>query len=89
MPARNSQRELDPEIVTGVRPARRSPAEVAREFRALVSGGAELRPAGEGRDDPGVFLTRRYLPRHAVSLFGARCFLTDFRLEEGMNLLVE
>jgi len=61
---------------------------VAREFRALLRDGARLLPAGEARHDPRVLLTRRYVPRHAVSLFDVTYYLADFRREDGLDFFV-
>lgn len=74
--------------MTGVRPLPLSPAAVERAFRDALRGGAELRPAGAARERPGALLRRPYLPRHAVELFGARFYLTDFLCEEGLDFLV-
>jgi hypothetical protein len=75
------------EIVTGVGPAPASPRQVAAELKALVAGGAELRPAGQAADDPELLLGARYRPRHRVDLFGTRFYLASYRYEEGLNFM--
>jgi hypothetical protein len=81
-------RRPETRIVTGVAPERRSPAEVARRFRALVEDGAKLTPAGTARNDPEALLSRRYLPRYEIALFDATYFLTDFRFNEALGFFV-
>ena len=75
-------------LACGVRPAERTRRQIASEFRALIDDGARLLPAGEAKHDPVVLLERRYLPRHAVALFDAVYYLTDFKLEDGLNFFV-
>jgi len=75
-------------IVTGIAPADRAPAEVARRFRKLVADGAKLTPAGTALRDPKILLTRRYLPRYEIALFDATYFLTDFRFNEALGFFV-
>ncbi|MAG58491.1 MAG: hypothetical protein CMJ83_19560 [Planctomycetes bacterium] len=75
-------------ILSRVAPEDHAPALVARRFRALLKQGAELCPAGRARHDPGVLLTRRYLPRHELRLFDATFFLTDFRFDDGLSFFV-
>ncbi len=75
-------------IVTGVVPEKLTPAQVRRRFRALVDGGAELRPAGEARHDPEILLEPRYLPRHELRLFDATLFLTDLLFDDAIAFFV-
>jgi len=79
---------LPDHVVRGVRPVERTRRQIAHDFRALIDGGARLLPAGEARHDPAVLLGRRYLPRHAVALYDAVYYLTDFKLEDGLNFFV-
>ena len=75
-------------VVSGVTPVELTPAQVANRLRALVEGGASLRPAGEARHDPGVLLTRPYLPRYEVRLFDASFFLTGFAYDDAVGFFV-
>jgi hypothetical protein len=65
-------------IVPSVEPAGLTPAEVARELRALLEAGARLRPAGAAKDDPAGLLSR-YAPKHKIELFDTRFYLTFVR----------
>jgi len=75
-------------IVDRVRPLDRTRRQVASEFRWLLANGTRLLPAGDARDAPDLLLGRKYVPRHAVSLFDVTYYLTDFRFEEGLNFFV-
>jgi hypothetical protein len=75
-------------MVTGVTAAALTRSQVARRFRALLTAGAELRPAGVARHDPEILLSRRYLPRHAVRLFDATYLLNDFRYDVALGFFV-
>lgn len=74
--------------MVGVQPDGRDPRAIAREFRAHLAGGARLEPAGRARSDPSSLLRPRYLPRHAVALFDALYYLTDFRYDDTLNFFV-
>ncbi len=74
--------------MTGVAPTSDTPAQVARRLQALVEDGAHLAPAGTARKDPGILLTRAYLPRHEIRLFDATYFLTDYRFNEALGFFV-
>jgi len=76
------------ELVVGVR-ARPIPArDVARRFRALLEGGARLRPAGSARRRPARLLAPPYLPRHELALFDATYFLADYRFDDAVAFFV-
>jgi cytochrome c5 len=74
-------------VVTGVAPEPRTAAQVGREFRALLAGGMRLRTAGAARLDPEGFV-RRYLPKQAIALFGARFFLAHLREDANFRFFV-
>ncbi|MFN2424925.1 MAG: hypothetical protein ABR587_00610 [Candidatus Binatia bacterium] len=65
-------------IIPSVEASPLSPAEVLREFRALVAAGARLRPAGLGRKDPSRLARGRYAPTSIIELFDTRFFLSDY-----------
>jgi len=64
------------------------PRRVAARFRALVEGGAELRPAGAARDRPERLLREGYLPRFELRLFDRVVFLTGPRQNPDIRFLV-
>lgn len=47
-----------------------------------------LRVAGEARDDPAMLLSLGYTPKHAISLFGNRFFLTNARRNQAVRFFV-
>jgi hypothetical protein len=65
--------------VPSVRPAPRSERQVAREVRALLAGGARLRPAGAARRAPRRLLSSGYTPKHLIELLGTRFYLANVR----------
>jgi hypothetical protein len=65
----------------------KTPAQVAREFRAVLAGGAVLRPAGAAKRRPRALLAR-YRPRYAVELFATRFYLTDVRQNDDIRFFV-
>jgi hypothetical protein len=75
-------------IVPSVRPARRTGAQVAREFRALLEAGAELRPAGSARCDPSLLLARGYTPKHRLDLFDTTYYLANVRQNDEIRFFV-
>jgi hypothetical protein len=79
---------LATEIVTGIAPAERTPRQVEREFRALLAGGCRLRPAGDARREPESLLALGYAPKHAIRLFDATFYLTNFRYDDDINFFV-
>ncbi|MEX1023945.1 MAG: hypothetical protein WD226_02605, partial [Planctomycetota bacterium] len=75
-------------IVTGIVPDPAAPASITRRFRALLEHGARLAPVGRAKDSPEVLLARPYLPRHAIELFGATYFLSDFLFDDALGFFV-
>lgn len=53
------------------------PRQVEREFRRLVGGGLEIRPAGKARRNPHRLLSLGYSPKHAIELFDTTYYLTN------------
>jgi len=76
------------QIVTGVTPEKRTPAQVLEHFLGFLDDGAELRPAGLAREDPELLLQPRYLPRSEIRLFGATLFLTDSLFDEALGFFI-
>jgi hypothetical protein len=75
-------------IVVGIAPRDATPARVDREFRALLAGGARLRPAGSTKPRPEQLLTSGYAPKHAVALFDAEFYLTHLREDDNFRFFV-
>jgi len=75
-------------VVPSVRPADRTPAQVARELRALLDGGARLAPAGAARRRPRRLLSNGYTPRYRLDLFDTRFYLTNARQNEDIRFFV-
>lgn len=75
-------------IVPSVRPARRSPRQIAREFHRRLAEGMPIRPAGTARDDPLALLSEGYTPKHRVDLFDTRFYLTNVRENEDLRFFV-
>jgi hypothetical protein len=48
-----------------------------REFRRLVGGGVEIRPAGKARRHPRRLLSLGYSPKHAIELFDTTYYVTN------------
>ena len=65
-----------------------TPRDVAREFHALLEAGAELKPAGAARNDPGTLLDSGYVPRLKIDLFGTRFYLTRARKNPAVRFFV-
>ncbi|MBW2386073.1 MAG: hypothetical protein JRG92_20770 [Deltaproteobacteria bacterium] len=76
------------EVVASVAPADRSPAQIAREFRAQLDAGAELLPAGTARRRPRQLLEQGYTPKHKLQLFDATYYLTNVRQNEDIRFFV-
>lgn len=85
---RAASRRPETRVVTGVAPEPVTAREVQRRFRALLAGGAELRPAGRARRDPRVLLEPPYLPRHVVRLFSATIFLTGYLFDDALGFCI-
>lgn len=84
-----SRREPPPSrVVAAVTPSEGTPSRIGRRFRALLEGGATLRPAGTARRDPSVLLRAPYLPRHELQLFDATIFLTGLLYDEALGFFV-
>ena len=79
---------LPSRIVASVAPSERSPAQIAREFRALLAAGAKLRPAGEARRRPRALLARGYTPKYKIELFDTCFYLTDVRQDAYIRYFV-
>ncbi len=75
-------------IVPSVAPVDRTPRQVAQEFRKLLDAGAKIRPVGEAKDDPMALLSSGYTPRHEISLFDTRFFLTNVRQNPAVRFFV-
>jgi hypothetical protein len=65
-----------------------SPGKVAREFRAMLDEGMQLRPAGETKKDPESLLSRGYTPRYKLELFDTTFYLTNVRQNEDIRFFV-
>jgi hypothetical protein len=83
-----ARRPPRPAPVAGVSLDPLPPREVARELRALLAAGAELRPAGLARSRPRTLLAPRYRAKRRAELFGVRFYLADPLYEPGLNFLL-
>ena len=75
-------------VVTGVEPARRSSAQIAREFRRLLDGGALFRCAGNARDEPRRLLGLGYTPKCRIDLFDTTFYFTHARQNPDLRFFV-
>jgi hypothetical protein len=75
-------------IVPSVDLSDSSPGQVAREFRKLIDSGGRIRAAGEAKNDPLRLLSAGYTPKHALSLFGTRFYLTNVRKNPAIRFVV-
>ncbi|UCE85091.1 MAG: hypothetical protein JSU66_12135 [Deltaproteobacteria bacterium] len=75
-------------IVPSVQPSERTPAQIAREFRRRLEGGARLRPAGEARRNPLRLLSLGYTPKYKIELFDTEYYLTNPRQNPDIRFLV-
>jgi hypothetical protein len=64
-----------------------APGRIRSEFRALLSGGAWLLPAGAARRSPRRLLSR-YPPSHRVDLFDTRYYLSSLRQNPDIRFFV-
>ena len=48
-----------------------------REFRRLIEGGLEIRPAGKARRNPLRLLSLGYSPKHAIELFDTTYYVSN------------
>ncbi|MBY0400778.1 hypothetical protein K2X89_10810 [Myxococcota bacterium] len=76
------------QVVESVRCDARTPAQVDREFRALLDRGMALRVAGAAKRRPKSLLTRGYAPRHRFELFGTRFFVSVVRQNPELRFCV-
>lgn len=76
------------QIVPSVACADRSPAQVAREFRALLDDGARFEAAGRARKRPKRILEMGYTPKHRLDLFGTRIYLSNVRQNPELRFYV-
>jgi len=75
-------------ITPSVIPDTLVPARVDRELRALLAAGWTLRAAGSARRSPKRLLTRGYVPRHRISLFGWDFYLAGVRQNPDLRFFV-
>ncbi|NNF17440.1 MAG: hypothetical protein HKN70_11890, partial [Gammaproteobacteria bacterium] len=68
-------------------PSSLSPAQVAAKFRKLIASGCRVLPAGNAKPNP-LQLLRGYLPKHLLTLFGHRYFLTNVRHDNQFRFFV-
>ena len=64
-------------VVPSVSPEDVAPRRIAKEFRELVDSGAKIRAVGEAKERPEQLLSLGYTPKHAISLFDTRFYLTN------------
>lgn len=75
-------------ITASVAPSPLTTRAVAREFRALLESGADLRAAGTARSAPASLLAQGYGPRHKIELFGLRFYLSGLRQNPDVRFFV-
>jgi hypothetical protein len=75
-------------VVPSIRPDPRPPRAIAREFRALLEGGAKLLPAGSARRAPRRLLSRGYGPAYKLALFDTRYYLSRVRRNPDLHFYV-
>ena len=75
-------------IAPSVRPTPVSSRQVAREFHALVSAGAQIRPAGAAKTRPRRLFAMGYTPKHKLELFDATFYLTNPRQNPDIRFFV-
>jgi hypothetical protein len=75
-------------IVPSAQPSERTPRQIGRDFRKLIAAGAEIRCAGEARDDPESLLAEGYAPRYALELFDSGFYLSGVRQNEHIRFFV-
>jgi len=68
-----------PIFTPSVAPAALTPRAIAREFRALLDGGAVLQILGSARGEPQRLVAWGYRPRYRVELFGNLFYLCELR----------
>ena len=75
-------------IVSGILPAAQSPAQVKREFLALLAAGVAIDCVGSARKRPRSLLAKGYTPKHKISLFDATFYLTNLREDAHFRFFV-
>lgn len=75
-------------IVPSIGVEAKSPARVARDFKALLAAGARLRPAGEAKKRPSRLIHGGYLPKYEIRLFGTTIYLTNIRQNPDLRFFV-
>jgi len=79
---------IERRIVTGIQPDELTKVQVAREFRALIDRGAQVRPAGRAKADPSCLQSLGYTPRHKLRLFETVYYLADLRSDDDARFFV-
>ncbi len=79
---------IETEISGPIQPSVLDPKVIASEFRDRVEDGLALKPAGQARQDPTVFLRRSYLPRYKLRLFDTTYYLTNLRADDDLGFFV-
>jgi hypothetical protein len=79
---------LETRVVSGIRACTLTPQQVAREFRALLDGGARIRPAGRAKARPASLLSAGYVPRYKLQLFDTVFYLAELRQEPNARFFV-
>lgn len=79
---------FESQIVESVLPAELSAGQVAREFQGLLDAGVKIRCAGSAGRSPRQLLRKGYTPKHKLSLFGVRFYLSNMRIDENFRFFV-
>lgn len=75
------------EVVPSVARSDLSPAQVAREFRALLDGGARLRFSGKAQP-PARLFALGHTPKHKIELFDTTFYLANVRQNPELRFMV-
>jgi hypothetical protein len=75
-------------IEPSARPSTLTPQQVGREFRRLIDSGAQIRCAGDARDDPKRLLSAGYMPKYKVELFETTFYLASVRQNPDIRFFV-
>ena len=86
--ARVGRMSIESRVVPSVVPSELTPGQVAAEFRARLTAGMPLRPAGSARRDPLKLLSCGYTPRYKVELFDTTYYLTRVRQNSDIRFFV-
>jgi hypothetical protein len=76
------------QIIPSVHCVDASPSTVAREFKALLDGGARFHAAGRAKRDPRRILKIGYTPKHRLDIFGTRIYLSNVRQNPELRFYV-